>query len=295
MSKKTLILAALLVVLVLLAFLVLERTGERSESVDETEHLFEIDSAAVDGVELQSRELAVVLRKRGGEWRLEAPIQYRADQGNVASLIGQLKNLGIRAVVSSNPEKQSIFEVDSTGTSVVLRIGEKPAAGLIIGKMGSTWSETYVRRPDDREVLLVDASLAPLRTRGLKEWRDRGIASVPRETIDRVEFQYGDTTFALVREDSVWRVGGQTVEDWSVSSLLSALADVKADDFVDTPPQPMPRISAMLRYSGQELRFAKPKDRESYYVQSSSSPQWYELQSWRAAQLLKRKNDLVKK
>jgi hypothetical protein len=57
----------------------------------------------------------------------------------------------------------------------------------------------------------------------------------------------------------------------------------------------MPRISAMLRYSGQELRFAKPKDRESYYVQSSSSPQWYELQSWRAAQLLKRKNDLVKK
>ena len=79
-----------------------------------------------------------------------------------------------------------------------------------------------------------------------------------------------------------------------VSNLLNSLAEVRADDFVDTPLKPQPKIVALVKYGGIELRFAQRKGEDKYYLQNSTSPQWYELQTWHANQLLKRKKDLVK-
>ena len=57
--------------------------------------------------------------------------------------------------------------------------------------------------------------------------------NVPREQIREVLYQYGDTTFALTFQDSVWLVGDDPADDGRVVNLISSLAEVRADDFLD--------------------------------------------------------------
>jgi hypothetical protein len=63
---------------------------------------------------------------------------------------------------------------------------------------------------------------------------------------------------------------------------------------VDTLVSKPPKITAQISYGGAQLNFAYLKDGDKYLVQSSNSPQWFEVQSWRANQVMKRKKDLVK-
>jgi hypothetical protein len=212
---------------------------------------------------------------------------YRADQSNVTSLIHE-------SIVSNKPEKQSLFQVDSTGT--VVRIFEKGAekASFVIGKAGSGYSETYARLTNSDDVALVSGTMSSVFNRPVKEWRDRTILTVPKESIKEVTFLYGDTTFVLAFKDSTRMVGKDSTQDWVVNSLLSSLSNLQADDFVDTLLSPIPNISPQLSYGGTQISFSYVKAGDTYLVRSSTLPQWVEMQSGRAHQVLKRKKDLVK-
>ncbi len=66
------------------------------------------------------------------------------------------------------------------------------------------------------------------------------------------------------------------------------------DDFVDTLATRPTKPSAQISFAGTQLTFFYVKGSEKYLVQSSASPQWFEMQSWHANQLLMRKKDLLK-
>lgn len=293
MKRSTYLMIAVLAVLVAVAFLLMERPGERSASSETGELLVTLDSAGVDRIEISSPSGSVVLEKKGIEWFLQSPIQYRADQSNVASLIGQTKNLRVKATVSSNPEKQSLFQVDSTGTLVKVYERGSEKASFIIGKPGASFSETYVRTTTSDEVHLVEGMFSYMFNRAVKEWRDKSVASMPREMIREINYHYGDTTFTLGLRDSLWMIGKDAIKESEVNTVLSALADFKADDFVDVVPTPAPKFRITVAYGHVQLRFDEIKGESKYYLQSSTSPQLFELQQWRANQILKRRKDFV--
>src|SRR3989339_535093 len=160
MNRTTLLLAGVLVVLILVAFLLLQKPGEQSSSASTGEFLATIDSLAVDKIHLQSPTLDVVLEKQGVEWYLRNPLSFRADQANVAQLLHQVKSL-------------------------------------------------------------------------------------------------------------------------VVEGILSSLAGFQGDDFIDTPPASLPRVSAMLSFTGTQMVFYHVKEGDNYMVRSSRSPQWYDVSSWR--------------
>jgi hypothetical protein len=78
----------------------------------------------------------------------------------------------------------------------------------------------------------------------------------------------------------------------TVNMLLTSLAEVRADGFVDTPPEGHPAPRAVVSYSGRELRFYEGTSSDEYRVQSSVGNQWFDVKAWRAGQILKRKDDL---
>lgn len=293
MKRNLSILAGILLVLMVLTIVVLQRPGEQSATGTEGELLFTIDSARVDKIEIKSPSGLIVLEKKGVEWFLQSPLQYRADQSTVATTIGQIKGMRIKANVSSNPEKQALFQVDSTGTLVKVYEGGVEKASFVVGKMGPSFAETYVRPASSNDVYLVDGSLNFSFSRPVKDWRDRMIATVPRENITNVVYQYGDTSFTLTRKDTIWVIDKQPARESEVNSLLSSLAEFRADDFIDSLPTPAPKFTITLSYGGVVLRFAEVKGQSKYIVQNSASPQLFEVAQWRANQVLKRKKDLV--
>jgi hypothetical protein len=291
MKKNTYILIGLFAVLLIVAFLVLQKPGEQSASSASTGFLTDIDSMSVDKIEIKTPMFSLVAEKRGTEWYIAQPISYKANQTNIGQIIHQIKNLEVKSTVSSKPEKHSVFQVDQTGTEVKVYEKGIEKTSFVLGKMAASYTESYARKLDSHDVLLVEGASAYMFSRPLKEWRDKTILTAPKETIKEVHYQYGDTSFTLAFKDSLWSIGKDKAQPPVVDALLSSLSNFQADDFIDSTVSS--KIMATLMYAGVQIRFSFNKTTNMYTVQSSQSSQWFILEPGKASQILKRKKEIV--
>jgi hypothetical protein len=255
--------------------------------------LVHYDSAAVDRMEIRSSSGTVTLAREAAKWMLTSPIHYRADDNMVATAIGKGNHIELKNLVSSNPQKQQLFQLDSTGTLAVIFSGGKEAAAFRIGKTSPSYTETYVRRENSDDVYLADGAFGYTFTRPVKDWRDKTIFKAEESAITSVAFRYGDTTFTLTRADSLWQVDGDSAVEPTVRSFLTALSNLQADDFIDSTLADLPPVTCELAVAGVTIRWHWNKDGNKYYVMTSQSPQLFEVQGWRAGQVLKKKKDFL--
>jgi hypothetical protein len=291
MKRNTIILISLFALLLIVAFLVLQKPGEQSVGSASSGFMFAIDSVSVDKIEIKTAASSVVLEKRGAEWFVAQPINYRADQVNVGEVIHQVKNLEVKSTVSDKPEKHPIFQLDASGTQVAVFEKGSAKASFILGKMGPSYTETYIRKSNANEVLLTEGISNYMFNRQVKEWRDKTIFSTPKESIKEVQYQYGDTIFALSFNDSLWVIGKDKARQSVVDGILASLSNLQAADFIDSTIAP--KLTATVACSGIQLRFSFDKAANKYQVQSSNSPQWFIVDQWKANQILKRKKEIA--
>jgi len=292
MNRNTVTLLIVLAVLVVATYFVLRRPGEQSSTGSSGQVLVDYDSSAVDMIEIRSSTGTVFVQKQEGTWFVTSPVHFRADSSAVVAILSQGKHIELKGLISSNPEKQHVFQVDSTG--LLVRFSEKGVerAAFRVGKVSSSYTESYVRREDSRNVYLANGFLSGTFNRQTKDLRDRTIFRADVNSMKEVKFQYGDTTFALQFQDTVWRIGRDHASDAAVRGFLSTLSNLQADDFLDTAAS-VQRPIAALEVLGVQIRYYYDAKLGRYLVQTSQSPQWYTNQSWRALQVLKRKKDFL--
>jgi hypothetical protein len=292
MKRSTWILIVVLLLLAATTYLVLQRPGESSSPASAGEMLVSYDSAAVDKLEITSAGAAVVLALEEGKWMIVSPVHYRADDAAVTAAVSRGRRLELKGLVSSNPQKQSLFQVDTTGTQVRVFARGAETASFHIGKVGTSFSETYVRREGSNDVYIAEGPLSYIFVKSPKDWRDRVIFKADRDKIVNIAYRYGDTTFTLAFRDSVWEVDNEPASASVVQSLLGSLSNFLTNEFVDSGYTPTSAPSAIVELLGTQIRFYQPKNSTKLMVQSSQSPQWYEVENWRASEVLKRKKDL---
>jgi hypothetical protein len=294
MKKNIIVLTVLLVLLILIAYFVLQRQGEQSLTLEENAKVFTFDSLSVDKIEIKHAASHLVLEKRGTDWFLQAPLQFRAEQNAVTSLIHQFKTTELKNIVSTNPEKRAKFEVDSAaGRFVTVYENGKEKLQFLAGKMGPSYTDSYIRLSRSNDVLLVTPSFAGVVDRNTKDWRDKSISVSGGGQINRLEYQYVNEKFSIELRDTLWIIGTETADANEVKNLVNAVGSLQADDFIDSSFTPKGKPTATISLSGVQLVFFDQK--ENFLLRTSTSPQWYVLQAWRANQILKHKKDLVKK
>jgi hypothetical protein len=256
--------------------------------------LVSYDSAAIDRIEIISGGSTTTLQKEGNIWMMTEPMRAAAESKLVQDAIGKGRSLRVHGLVSSNPQKQAMFQVDSTATLIRICEKENVRAAFRLGKPGTTYTETYVRREGDNDVYLIDGMIVPTFARQPRDWRDKAILSLTPGKIHTVQFHYGrDTTFTLALHDSIWRVDGEPATDNAVREFLASLAAFQSDDFVDTTLSTLPPLAAMLDVDGTQIGFHRAPGANMYTVITSRSTQVYTVYSWRADQVLKRKNNFT--
>jgi hypothetical protein len=299
MKRSPTILIGILALLAIATYFVFQREGETSVTSSAGEPLVKFDSAAVDKFEIRSKDATVVLEKQGGKWMLTAPTPYAADEAGVASAVGKGRDMKITSLVSTNPAKQNIYSVDSTGTLIRFFTNNNELAAFRVGKPSTSWTETYAKKEGSNDVYLTEGVSSATFVKSANDWRSKIIFKTDQSRLSSVTIQFArsksgaDTTFTLSKKDSVnWVIGGDSTINGNVTSFLSSLADFQMDEFVDSTITAMPKLSAMIDAGGTQLRFYKRTDAK-YYVQNSASAQWFAIQEWKANNLLKRKKDFV--
>lgn len=292
MKRRLGFLLGLVCGLTVVAYLVLQRPGESSIGASDGKHLVTYDSSLVDRMEIRSKQGNVILEKQAGKWMLVEPGRYKADEAAAMSAVAKGASLTVTSLVSSNPAKQAVFQIDSSATLVKVFEKGTERAAFRVGKPGSSFTDTYVRVEGSNDVYLANEVLTYVFGKPVKDWRDKVIFKMAKDDIRNVRFHYGDTTFTIAQQDSNWLVDGLPGSKNSISMFTSALSNFVADEFIDSTISALPPLVCTIEVSGTQLRF-HARDANKYLVQSSESPQWFEMQSWRVSQVLKRKKDFL--
>ena len=289
MNRSTVLLIVLLLVIGAIVWFLLPSDKEREISDSSPDVAIRIDSAAVVKLEIQHAPKLILLENIGGKWTITAPARYLADPASVTRLIGGLSRFKIGSLISSNPEKQHLFQVDTGGTHIIVTERSGKATTLVIGKMGPSFSEVYFRVPASKDVYLGEGIDSWSVNKDLKEWRDKTIFSQPAEAIRSLTLTVKGKEYDFHKDSTSWKSGDRTVETSEINPLLTTLANLRADDFIDTAMKFQTQPATIGVQGAENVSLALYPvlpDSSRYIVQTSASAQLYSIGKYTAQQLL---------
>jgi len=235
--KRMVILGSVLVVLVAAWFL--QRRQQQSIIVSEPVETWAVDPDRVTSLHIDKPDgESVELVRSAGSWKLVEPLQYPANDQVVTASLRVLEALELADVISTNPANQGKYQVDSTGTRVIVKAGDEVLLSAIVGTNSPDFSHTYVRRTDGQQVYRAVGVLGYNFNKRVNDWRDKTILHLDQQSISRIVLEYPKekSSVALSRADSLWTVqaGGdaaQTADSLSVANLLRSVAALNTVNF----------------------------------------------------------------
>jgi LysM repeat protein len=290
MSRTTTILIALFVVLAGITYFLLPSSYDREASDNKSVPSIRIDSASVVKIEIKQPTKNITIENVGGKWMITSPVNTPADPLAVFALLSGTTKLKIGSLISSNPEKQHIFQVDSSGTILTLKERGGTSTTIIAGKMGPSFSEIYFRLPGSKDVYLASGLDNWTINKGVKEWRDKSIIRTSVEAIKEVSITENGKNFVFNRDSSGWNASGKTIDAATINPLLTTLSNLQADDFVDSTIELSGRPIAVNVKTFENIDlsiYPAATEPPKYFIRSSKSPQIFILSKWAVDQLMK--------
>ncbi len=158
---------------------------------------------------------------------------YPVDSAMMASVVEKLQTMKKDELVSQNPEKQGVFEVDSA-SGILVSVSDNTGRQLAlfrIGKNGPGWSSHYVRRDGSNDVYLVRGSIKYAFAADPDRWRDKTVIRFSSGTVRTVTLakETGEPIVLEKTTDSTGTAG------WAMQSPVQQHADAaKVDEIVNT-------------------------------------------------------------
>ncbi|MFH2056860.1 MAG: DUF4340 domain-containing protein [bacterium] len=290
MNKSLLILLALLAVLLVVYLLV--SSGEKQELTPEVKSDFlAVDSGVVDQIKIKKFGSEMDFTKQADGWYVSDGEKLRRAQPEAVQAVAQLAyGLSVGEMVSSNPDKQMLFQVDTlTGVALEFYRGGEYLAGLVVGKTGGDYQSTYVRRSGSNDVYAALGTFSHLFSRPPSSFMDKTLLAIDPGAINVVEYKGRGTDYSLMLQDTVWMVLPAAGESFAgdqarIGRTVSGFAKLQFSEFPARPDslsvdfaQPDLEITVGLRDGTERaLRFVKEEgESKNFYVVSGDNPEPY--------------------
>ncbi len=268
------------------------------------------DVAAVERVEISQLISGTQLKREETKWLVEemvTPLRkqllqeeeralpilrwHLADAERIENALGVFSGLMEGTLVSDNPEKQALYQVDDqTGLRLVLSgKNDRKIADLIIGKSGPDATSTYVRREGENRVFLVPRTLVGRFSPEERDWRKRTLWQLQPKAIEAIEIKSPERVYSITRaEDDRWSFEGSEEGEVSgdeaadiVRRFVSAQA-VGFDDEVELADAGLlypPVTVKILRREGAPLtlKIGRHNEAGKYYAQLEGVDETYLL------------------
>lgn len=310
MKKPTYVLLGSLLLFVIIYFILVQKE-KKTFSPGKVENFLQLDSASVNRIEFKKYDTRLVFQKINHQWHMVEPDSYRADKGALGQLLSMTSRLEVGELISSNQEKQFLFQVDTLmGTGINFFAGEKLLASLVIGKLSDDYLHVYLRKTDSDEVYLAPEILNRIANRKITQWRNRAIFIFDPAQVNEIELNQGKDKFKLTRKDTLWQLSqypyressvadGEAVEDY-----VKTLKEMRADNFAKTPEiedvdfQKFDLLLKLTFLDGhQERLFATRRDEEDnrYLVKTDQDKSVFILFEHNFKRLAKKFKDFLPK
>ena len=175
---------ALVVVLVLLIGIYAYTTISRGTgTVKKPEDIqVQIDSTAINKIEVSTDEQDVVLELQGGKWMITSPIQFEADQNVARRLAQSFQAAAIDVEISDNPDNHATYDLEEGKARQIKVSHGGKTLELLVGKSGPG-GVTYIRLPGDNRVFSLSSYLSGAMRRNVADYRNKYIWELDQDRI----------------------------------------------------------------------------------------------------------------
>ena len=307
--KQLLVLIGVLVVLGLLVLIFENPFGksEKQKKVEGAQLLFPYFSKeSVAKIEIIGAFglSTTILAKQNDQWLVETMDNYPADQTAVKELLDQVAEMKTLERASSNPEKQAVFQVDSSGVEAKLTDASgNLLAHLFAGKTTPGIFDSYVRAADSNDVYIVKGNLKLTLDKGYRSWRDRSIFSFLKEDVTHLTIRSGEEEIELqIDAAGAWQMLKPLIsaaDGTEVETIMDLMSSLETDDFAEAKDlseygldAPKMSITAAFKDGSARTLLIGVEENGVYYVKREDKAQIFELNKRHVDQLIKKSTDL---
>jgi hypothetical protein len=182
----------------------------------------------------------VQLAKKNGDWWIEQPASYRADNNAVRALLSTVRNLRATDFANDNPADADLatYGLASPQRELVIQTGADQTVALQVGN--ATDQGLYVKSSEHPTTFIVGKWVASDLGKGVNELRDKMLLTFDPTMASEIAVTRADgVDFTLHATDGVWSlVGGETpVNPAAATAFVGALSRLAGTQvLVETAP-----------------------------------------------------------
>jgi len=298
-SKAVTIFALFLILLA--AYFFLKNSSSEKFSVKNRKAFPNIIGDKIEKVQIHYSDKDIILEKRDGKFLVTSLENAPADNQSVTDILGDLTNLEIGELISTNKDKWPLFEVDNQAVNVKFTVAGKDYE-IWIGKYGPDFQSNYIRVGSEVQTYLIGKNI---RNDFLKnELRDLTIVNLNTLEIEEIQLSYQNALIRVKKDGAGWKNENDSkeVNNEKVNTFLSKLSPLKAGNLLSSKEAKgtdfkNPYLTIKLVSSKQqetELVFGGKNKEGDYFVHTNFNGATYTLSSGNLASFPKSIKDLQK-
>jgi hypothetical protein len=234
------------------------------ELEDSNAKVVEIEQDKITSIALKSGDAQVELVKNDASWRLQAPLQDRADTPTVNSLLSLVSGLrhDSKILLEKAQEKEKLkeFGVDASDTQIRLKSDKGKEITLLIGKDSAVDGKVYVRVDGSEAVYVIRNELRNQVTKKADDFRDKKLSDTAPALVQKIHVKTAELEVELERKNNHWsflKPIAARAADQKVNDLLASVLNAQVSQFLPETPTPEqglaePRATVQLTLDGQK-------------------------------------------
>ncbi len=275
---------------VILGFFIVKENASSFLQSRSTKPYAQITKNEITDLEIYYKNDRTVLHRDSNEWIVISPHRYRANQNHVDITLTHILELNKSQIVSTNKDKQRIFNI-SDKNKVVFK-----AKGIDYRVYFSPIQDAvgYVRFENENEIYQVDdisALYTPM------DYRDLDISAIESlSDVKEATITYNDTNLHLKQKDTKWYINDNQVLYERVQAILTDLQQLVAADVKQTKPPTIPEdLTIQIKEKDKltDLKFYK-NDSGDYDLYITGRPDMYTVKAIYADSFKKNQEDFTK-
>ena len=195
------------------------------------------DSAYVEQISIRRPGGFVQLRRQIGQWLIQQPFRWRAENRVVQTLLDRLQEVRITAFVSDDGGNAVTYGVDDSAVTLSLLLGpDETSSVLKIGRDALEYPGcVYAGWAGQDAVFAVTNGVKQMLESPVNAFRDRSLVNIAPYAVQQVRITGGEQVVEMVRNRDGWQLREpcqEAADRVVVEALIERWCDVQAAAFV---------------------------------------------------------------
>jgi hypothetical protein len=249
-------------------------------------YIYYVGSKPAEDAATKQEKMFVGL-EAAGAWRIVTPVEAPAAETDTTGIANALAQMQIVRVIDENPTDLKDYGLDAPRIEVEFKGDAGKAAGrLVIGGKTSTGGDLYVRRNDDKRVLLVGSFEETALNKSTFDLRDKAVVKFDRSKVDGVDVTADGRTLEFAKSGTEWKMIKPIAAraDFSaVEALVGQVETAQMKSIVGAAPTPAEMkkygldkppvaVSLHLGSARASLQLGTKADDATVYARDTSKP-----------------------